>query len=104
MLMKKLSKEQADWLIERINNPDNYFVEHPQTACDTLNKIKEIINQYTEKEFPEYKAKHINIFLDHNDEVRINIEGQELEFTNKDFKAFAKGCNKIVEYLDAKAE
>lgn len=89
--MQKLTEEQAEDVMQKV-------CEGKIGMC-CLGIVQKAVNQCTEKEFPEYKAKHINIFLDHNDEVRISIEGQELEFTNKQFKEFTDGCNKIVEWL-----
>lgn len=52
------------------------------------------------KKFPEFRSQYIAVQLDHNEEVRIIMNGTELEFTNNEFKAFTKGCNKIVSWIE----
>ncbi len=108
--MKFLTKEQAEWLIERLrrfnklgneikadrNLPDNFVA---------FAHIERVINQCTEKEFPVLIQKTTTESFS----VQLSFEPEQIFFghgamscnlTFDQFKAFADGCNKIVGYLN----
>lgn len=111
---KFLSKEQRDWLIEKFRET-NHMRFKAGTNEDIRHSfileedVKQIINQCTEKEFPEFH------FLDRN-EVPYSVGHAQfykmvvisplnsldvtLAFRPEEFKQFTAGCNKIVEWLD----
>ncbi len=104
--MQKLTAEQAQWLIEDIIQNERELIlsggSEPGVYVH-LEKVKQIINQYTEKEFPGFRL------LDEDEEVVAEVEldtdesisifcPESLSFAQ--FKRFTEGCNKIVEYLN----
>jgi len=105
--MQKLTKEQADWLIERFSK--TYWAQTQQGLLDQKT-IQDIITECTEKEFPRFDIKSgwqdeivtIKQSQLSDDKTYIEIEstGCSSSFTRQQFKAFAYGCNKIVEWLD----
>lgn len=111
-MSKKLTREQADWLIETLDKRkyedsglqvnDNY--ELP------VRVLKHIINQCTEKEFPHFK-------LDLGDGywVKTHCEGENVRFdycfyntlrhpsllySPEEFRYFVENCQRIVEWFD----
>ncbi len=123
--MQKLTKEQADWLIDRLFNCRSLVIPPAPIEDVHLNFIKtrELINQCTEKQFPEFKLSENeleNAFISVSKNV--SKEGEErdeseeyifIEVNNgalnsksyimidhKQFEEFAARINKIVEYLN----
>lgn len=83
--MNKLTKQQAEWLVSIIRSEESKHTGGC-SGCNariSTSSILHIINQCTEKEFPEYNSEYIAVRLDHNKEVRIFMRETELEFTNK---------------------
>lgn len=126
-----LTKEQSDWLIKQLNQKAEYDL--PDEDADSFDafsdglmaaeeRVKRIINQCTEKKFPELKMLAFapattNMFVDVPKDSKIEIiphvvtkeptllltnEGDIFgcRFTTNEFKRFTDGCNKIMEYLD----
>ena len=101
--MKMLSKEQADWLIEHFEN-----WKRLNMSVD-VDQIEKVIKECTEQPFPVFT---IGSFLmgrlsvaECNDlncpGVVVFIEGGDrFVMANDDFKKFAAGCNKIVEWIN----
>lgn len=110
--MKKLTVEQSHWLLENLSRLK------PQCRTDGESWVKEekmvqIINQCTEKPFPELyisqmgcDADAIRIYSNKSTEnsCECNIELYTItkftHFTKDEFKQFTEGCNKIVSWLD----
>jgi hypothetical protein len=101
--MNKLSKEQAEQLIENIQKQLEAHYASPMIL-----KMTDIINQCTKKEFPELKMN-----IRHEEDIRIYAEIDEertifvmscdstiSEFTPEQFKQFTDGCIKICEHLN----
>lgn len=101
--MQKLTKEQADWLINKVNTLAN---------ASSLNRytIEAEIDKCTEKPFPDVK-------IDLGDNWAMKIRNADDEFFMEtlycgttraisvglgiiQFKQFTEGCNKIVEWID----
>ena len=113
MKMQKLTKEQAQWLKERIK--DLYFNNYP-VSNDAHNyslDVKDIINQCTEKEFPLSEIQFdpdSKIYFEYEpcDEqpgIRMHLDvygGDESQFKFwfNEFKDFAQGVNEIVKWID----
>lgn len=104
---KKLTKEQAYELMSRISGVFHSATEHPISLA-----IQKVIDECTEKEFPELlvrshvegewtkvscweTVKRLHICNNSNRGNQISIE-----FDVEQFKTFTEGCNKIVEWLD----
>ena len=101
--MRLLDKEQAEWLIEKLNT--NYF---KSTDDGTAAAIRDIINQCTEKEFPSYfwadkddddACIELSLFCETGNMIKVKIFESNLNLYPKQFEAFTEGCNKIVEWL-----
>ena len=100
MQVHKLTKEQADWLIKEFNDHD----------IKSINIVEKIINQYTEKEFPEVVIElggGYEILIENNNETGIYFatfkdgvaKQNTCDLSFKQFKQFTEGCNKIVQWL-----
>ena len=114
----KITKEQAEWLIEKIKliKTGELFDPNPVTqlaSIKTISAIERMINQCIEKEFPYFKlavgCQKINIkdlrieeSFCSNCAVRIHNNEDEpaYHFTFEQFKAFTKGCISICQWLD----
>lgn len=101
--VKKLTPEQADWLIETLNYFGNDDLIHI-----TKTNLQEIINQCTEKEFPEFvmsitAGDKYCLSFEQFDKDGIKIccnKAPWLRFSFDEFKKFADGCNRIVQWLE----
>lgn len=112
--MKKLSKEQAQWLIKRFDdafgiNDSELIGIHAKQVRDGA---KQIINQCTEKEFPEQWIHYDNgdtkfCFThdesDHPEDPPYVImdadycgNDEQFKFTYDEFKQFYIACNNIM--------
>lgn len=114
--MNRLSKEQADWLIDLIKNKFHELAHknrepYPQEIV-YLTEATKIINQCTEKEFPMFNVdagceppnvKHLTIEKSFCDNCLIRLHNNEGEptyhFTKEQFLRFAEGVNKIVDWI-----
>ncbi len=111
----KLSKGQADWLIEQfqIKWLGNDALKSEVQDSLALTTLKLLINQCTEKEFPEFHGKingrndDIMITLNSINEVQVwsNSHGNgdsawQFTLLNGQLKALAAGLNEIVEWLN----
>lgn len=116
--MKKLSKEQAEWLCKKF---DEVSVEcdfyGPQVIGSALHEatVKRIINQCTEKEFPDFEflferkgellPSSFIVSLTPQDTLFICLGDDDGNFHHahssyNEFKQFTEGCNKIVEWIE----
>lgn len=105
--MQKLTKEQAEWLIGKIMNNVRTGEFSDVVYAD---EIEEVINECTEKEFPaimkEWKDEEDGVhgvcLTQHNDMPCVFLDTRSTctNFPYEEFKEFADGCNKIVEWLD----
>ncbi len=108
--MDKLTKEQAEWLIERLCSEITYQLNNVPS-----HQIKEIIHQCTEKEFPELQMQTEDRLIDIQitgreiddefNQVCVEISNQDdghivIPLYSKEFKQFTEGCNKIVKWLN----
>lgn len=120
--MQKLTKEQAEWLNAAMK--DLYLNNHPNNEAHNFAlDMKDIINQCTEKEFPEFKIImegsgrhdliHVTNKAGDNEDSRecenvifINVDNGPWDTQSfvmmewNEFKQFTENCNKIVEWLD----
>lgn len=108
--MKKLTKEQAGWLIEKIKTRKwTGYGDSGQVEDD----ICDVINQCTEKKFPKFEIKtNTDGFIEVTQlsgplmiDVCVNFNGvngavavSQLDFNQ--FKAFTQGCISICQWLD----
>lgn len=119
--MNKLTKEQAEWLIEKIKS-QSYKQEHRFGHNDSeintvieIHDAQNILNQCTEKEFPTFKMCwkdkdygrcEINVALYQGEIHMLSVDDDgdrtALYFPYEQFKQFIQGGNKIVEWLDEK--
>jgi hypothetical protein len=119
--MKKLSKEQAQRLIEKF---DQDFKQNDYWQCSLPSQKKEfirkVINQCAEKEFLGFKIKTLDAHDDDMIEVTKDMGGDGISDKNifiqienggwdnkafamlnhEEFRLFAEKCNKIVEWLN----
>ncbi len=116
MVGVKLTREQADYLREEI---DKLPITCPGGFADGFNdceiNVKKIINQCTEKEFPDFTMPTHNDFnnltgplsISLYEKNRIKIQEHSEGFfslLHGEFKAFTDGCVKICDWLDEKNE
>lgn len=107
--MKKLTKEQADWLTDAIYLEvyDHILYGHNAAVADS---IAEVIDKYTEKEFPCWApndgAIHFN-YAPENKESFIKLCSFDDDFMNwvkyltvQEFRQMMQGGNKILEWLN----
>ena len=102
--MQKLTKEQAEWLIERFDE-----TRMIQDSFGRLYKsdVEKIINECAEKKFPEFVMSITTwdrycLSFEQFDKDGIKIccnKAPWLRFSFDEFKQFAEGVNKIVEWL-----
>lgn len=109
--MNKLSKEQADWLIQQ-------FKFKAASASHLYNsEIDQVINQCTEKEFPSIHMRpahatdeeKIEVDYVHCDNatdkteycIRLFSFEEYTHFSKEEFREFVLKCNTIIGYLDA---
>lgn len=114
--MKKLNKEQAAWLCKEVDEVSVGcdFYGHPIIGNALYKEdVKCLINECTEKEFPEYNFKpqdefwSISLSLFEKGEMSdnrvmiqfIDEDKMSINLYPKEFKQFTEGCNKIVEWL-----
>lgn len=111
--MQRLTKEQRDWLIEKFKHSIKN-VDLPTRAC-WMDHYTRTINQCTEKKFPYLRMEvsdqgsiELNGSIHRDSHVTMatnfkNINGSVacIDLNHHEFKLFAEGCNKIVEYLNA---
>lgn len=116
--MQRLSKEQADWLIEKLRNQsfDLYGI-HPNSREASkgfsYDAVEKIINQCTEKEFPEINMKWrsdngadskehwVYCHLLGGDRFNILLEATMSTYFNKElFEEFTDGCVAITKWLE----
>ncbi len=114
--MNKLSKAQADWLINAIKNNKSCTGYTPELGFFIVAEaLEKLINQCTEKEFPKFKLKSedgdILIMLDASifDD---KFNAVSFLFSNKhesavhgllypeEFQSFTDGCIEICRWLD----
>lgn len=106
--MKKLTKEQADWLLGELMEAKDY--DGPDTYVSYKDATK-IINQCTEKEFSKFEMWHDGSwkmcanFDEDADSVRFDlVSGHNVDYCfymgAKDIRSFASNINKIVEWLE----
>lgn len=106
--MQKLSKEQADWVLQKFNVTHNYLMKKPSEGMFHILDCREIINQCTEKEFPEFEMqiRHeetIKLYADIDEDRTILVgswESNVSEFSPSQFKQFALGVNEILKWLE----
>lgn len=117
--MQKLTAEQAEWLIQKIQNKQ-LVLRNLDGSMNTLAyclDIKEIINQCTEKEFPNFEMITNNyddcymgsigvcLFqrensIDENKYCLIKTDRMEPLLTFEAFKQFTAGCNEICKWIE----
>lgn len=113
----KITEEQRDWILEQLGIPDGLIL--PVTDIDSCYKgmeymkakVQKVLNKAIEKEFPKFEVGDIFVDVDERDDNMISISFTNTpssdaywSLTKQGFKQFTEGCNKIVEYLNAKNE
>lgn len=107
--MKKLTKTQAQELIKEVFESRDKDLDDSDNPWYRFEDFKRIINQCTEKEFPKIRCAfgvHCELTFKMPDcnTVGIDYNADDIEFSIEEFKEFANGVNKIVEYLNEEAE
>lgn len=110
--MQKLTKEQAEWLIETARLHADSSTQRWEQVF-SMDRLQAIIDKCTEKEFPNYQFIDpddcdffVNIVLHCSGDVsseptvRIGVCSGYLNLFASEFKKFTEGCNKIVEWLN----
>ncbi len=111
--MKKLSQEQAEALVEILNNLPQYAIRSradnlPDIAIRTVEALQ-AINQCTEKEFPAFELRwvgHEGNELELSKswcdkcKIRVGDDRNSWHLNCEQFKAFSEGCFKITQWLD----
>lgn len=105
--MNKFTREQTNWFIEKL---DMYHVHTDCSltceACEIkYGEVKRVIEQCTEREFPGLNINvmndsQININEWKKDLLFLNVPGEYAYLNKAQFKQFAEGINKIVEWLE----
>ncbi len=109
--MNKLTKEQAAWLIETLKESrirmNDYQRMHLQIEENVISigAMEEVINQCTEKEFPILiqRTTTESFTIEPSSHVNYIAFGHgalSCKLSLEQFKEFADGVNKIVEYLN----
>jgi len=101
--MQKLTKAQAQWLIEKIEHDFGGWSGLPIEQF--MPDLKRCINQCTEGEFPIIHCsfgRHCDLVFKMPDErtVALDFNADEIEFSIDEFKEFTKGCVSICQWLD----
>lgn len=120
--MKKLTKEQAGWLIEkairakiRINDYQRMHLELPDDIA-SLDSIIHSIRECTEKKFP-----YLNMVVSDQGSIELNGSVHRgghisictsfknvkdamacIDLNDHEFRLFTEGCQKICEWLEEK--
>lgn len=110
--MQKLTKEQAEWLIEKLSCKSyKQETRYGHNECEVndiveMLDIKETINQCTEKEFPDLRIDisdhsqiHLNRDTRNNAQVSINVVNEYAYLNAHEFKLLTEGCVKICAWL-----
>ncbi len=111
--MEKLTKEQAEGLIEHIKSHYHVYCPKCTINCNVASDkyLETVINQCTEKEFPEFECtygsnlelKVSNPFHD-KDCIQVDLQQGEddnsFQFSAKEFEEFARGVNEIIKWLE----
>ena len=112
--MNKLTKQQAEWLIENIRSTFQLKQLDAGINLTRLKHIEEVINQCTEKEFPKFNgsADEDDIDIVHSKydstPIRIDVTSKSnpdsasgcIYFLKEEFKKFTEGCLAIVKFLE----
>ncbi len=106
--MEKLTKEQAEWIMQAMGKEfysQGMYISGP---LETLDNNLDIIRQCTEKEFPAFSVDDIFVGVDerHSELIAIwftTTPSSDAYWTldKEQFKAFAAGCNEIVGWIEA---
>ena len=111
--MKKLTKQQADWLMQML---DMY---HIHTDCSLIceaceikyGEVKNVIKGCTEQPFPDFEMpikinRNVcigNIALaEHTSGVLVDTPEDDFVLSPTEFKHFTEACVKIDEWLEGK--
>jgi len=108
--MQKLTREQRDYILDKIGTIEAPFLLKVDPAGVYLNVVSlhEILDGCTKEEFPNFK---INIsrtadpyLLEINNGFKQRISLQDphgiTSFTFSEFKQFTEGCNRVVEWME----
>lgn len=111
--MQKLSKEQADWLIESMKKQRTDTYWNALIGPNEFQFMENIINQCTEKEFPAYRFQDkdacssfidLSLFCPGGSSskplIGIRLFEGYLNLYAEEFKDFTLGCQKIVEWIE----
>ncbi len=102
--MNKLTKDQAEWLLQKITK------EATRVGCGlngrgeyfSIDETELVINQCTEKEFPEYITDSVKLRTDNKFDfpVVMTMPAMHHHFELQEFKKFTDGCNEIMKWLE----
>lgn len=108
--MNKLTKEQAEWLLENIKPRLCGFAQVKSGVITYEALINFIENQCMEKPFPEFEVPHALLRVSYDEEnyqriikLQLGLEKRPeiIKWLNaEEFKQFTEGCNKIVKWLE----
>ncbi len=112
-MSSKLTKEQADCLMDNIANLPKYAVPGdapviPDIAVNLVEVLK-LITRHTEKGFPEYLldrgAREYSIAIKLDGDIYISVSdpdwrNSQFGFSLEEFKQFAEGVAKINQWLE----
>lgn len=109
--MQSLTKEQAHWLIDLLkNNMDSCGEVEGNELYSGFKVAMDIINRCTEDEFPRFEMRLGNTDREHYLTIRKASEESlfldsplgSIHLRYVQFRQFAEGCNRIVEWLEGK--
>ncbi len=115
----KLSKAQAEWLINKLDEGDHGMIQTHDLDATVGGimferaRLRRLINQCTEKEFPKYIGvadddditivksvyNRTPLRIDITSKTNPDNDNDCIYFSIEQFKEFTTGCNKIVEWL-----
>ncbi len=106
-MKNKLTKEQAEYLIEKIKCEARALAmtdaQYKELKCHAfgIDDIETVINQCTERPFPAFNIEGIYINMDGSqDHILLTFDDTHNYLHFKSFKEFTANCNKIVKWLE----
>lgn len=109
--MSKLTKKQAEWLIQQFNMAHDVFMTQPADGMFHILDCRNIINKCTEKPFPAFSVSYghrcaltVSRPEAYSDIINLHFDDGEtdaLEMNIEEFKQLAQGCQNVVDYLDS---
>lgn len=107
--MNKLTKEQAQGLIETMQKQRNESYWNALIGPNEFAFMERALNQCTEQEFPSFNFKTLNsgnyeirkpLGDPKSDDIVLDVGDETAFFKPSQFKEFTQGCQKICEWLE----